>query len=51
MMRFDAAGNGVEIGGCSIRIHRSEIQARSFKMLGTEAESRDKFGFFLEARS
>jgi aspartyl-tRNA synthetase len=42
--------NGTEIGGGSIRIHRSDIQARIFSTLGlTETEARDKFGFFLDA--
>jgi aspartyl-tRNA synthetase len=42
--------NGTEIGGGSIRIHSSAVQSRIFKTLGfTEAEARDKFGFFLEA--
>jgi len=42
--------NGTEIGGGSIRIHRSDIQSRVFNVLGfTAQEARDKFGFFLEA--
>ena len=47
---YDLVLNGTEIGGGSIRIHRSDIQSRVFKVLGlTEQEARDKFGFFLDA--
>ena len=42
--------NGSEVGGGSIRIHRSDIQSRIFKILNlTDEEAREKFGFFLDA--
>ncbi len=47
---YDMVLNGVEIGGGSLRIYRSDIQSAMFKRLGlTETEAKDKFGFFLEA--
>jgi aspartyl-tRNA synthetase len=47
---YDLVVNGVECGGGSIRIHRSEVQERVFRLLGIdEAQAREKFGFFLEA--
>jgi aspartyl-tRNA synthetase len=47
---YDMVLNGTEIGGGSIRIHRSEIQQAVFRLLGIgEQEARDKFGFLLDA--
>ncbi len=47
---YDMVLNGYEIGGGSIRIHRSEMQSAVFSTLGIgEAEAGEKFGFLLEA--
>ncbi|MGQ0625393.1 MAG: aspartate--tRNA ligase [Sporichthyaceae bacterium] len=47
---YDIVLNGSELGGGSIRIHRSDIQARVFAHIGLSAEqAADQFGFLLEA--
>jgi aspartyl-tRNA synthetase len=47
---YDVVGNGVELGGGSIRIHRGEMQQRVFDVIGlSREEAESKFGFLLEA--
>ncbi|CAM4220888.1 aspartate--tRNA ligase [Serratia silvae] len=47
---YDMVLNGYEVGGGSVRIHRSEMQQTVFSILGiTEQEQREKFGFLLDA--
>ena len=47
---YDVVGNGMELGGGSIRIHRAEMQQRVFDVVGlTRDEAESKFGFLLEA--
>jgi aspartyl-tRNA synthetase len=47
---YDMVLNGTELGGGSIRIHRTDLQEAVLQLLGIgEQEAQDKFGFLLDA--
>ncbi len=47
---YDCVMNGVELGGGSVRIHDSELQAKMFKLLGfTEEKAMAQFGCLINA--
>ena len=46
---YDLVWNGWELGSGSIRIHRSDLQRRVFRVLGiTDEQAEERFGFLLE---
>lgn len=47
---YDLVINGVEIGGGSVRIHRKDLQAKMFSLLGfSKEEAQNQFGFLMNA--
>ena len=47
---YDIVLNGNEIGGGSVRIHRSDVQEKMFEVLGLTREvAEERFGFLLDA--
>lgn len=47
---YDIVLNGTEIGGGSVRIHQSDIQAKMLEVLGfTPEKAQEQFGFLLNA--
>ena len=47
---YDVVLNGVELGSGSIRIHRSDVQAKMFEALGfSKEEAESRFGFMIGA--
>jgi aspartyl-tRNA synthetase len=47
---YDLVLNGWELGSGSVRIHRRDIQARVFALLGIdEQQAQERFGFLLDA--
>lgn len=47
---YDFVCNGIEVGGGSIRIHDTELQAKMFEALGfTPQQAEEQFGFLMNA--
>ncbi|XBI15838.1 hypothetical protein VPH35_058188 [Triticum aestivum] len=48
-LAYDMIYNGVEIGGGSLRIYKSDVQQRIFEIIGISPEqAEEKFGYLLE---
>ncbi|KAL6847926.1 hypothetical protein ACP4OV_022054 [Aristida adscensionis] len=49
-LAYDMIYNGVEIGGGSLRIYKSDVQQRIFEVIGISPEqAEEKFGYLLES--
>ena len=49
---YDLVMNGIELASGSIRIHRADMQAQMFDMIGlSHEEAHHRFGFLLDAAS
>ncbi|MCQ2437441.1 MAG: aspartate--tRNA ligase [Clostridia bacterium] len=47
---YDLVMNGIELASGSIRIHRADMQAKMFEMIGlSDEEAHHRFGFLLDA--
>ena len=47
---YDFVCNGIEVGGCSLRIHDTQLQEKMFEVLGFTPESaKAQFGFLMNA--
>lgn len=48
-LQHDLVLNGFEVGGGSVRIHKPEIQAKIFDLIGFSEKQKKSFGYFLDA--
>jgi len=47
---YDMVLNGTELGGGSVRIHKTDMQHKVFEILGiSDEQANEKFGFLLDA--
>jgi aspartyl-tRNA synthetase len=47
--QYDMVGNGVELGGGSIRIHDRKLQEKIFNLIGFNEKRKKQFSHFLRA--